>query len=490
MLLTLSTTHRPATDLGYLLHKNPARPQAFNLAFGTAHVLYSEADDDRCTAALMLEIDPVALVRRRGGGRGGWGGSQSSPSFSLGHYVNDRPYAASSFLSVALAQVYGSALAGRSKERAALVETSIPLTATLAALPCRGGEVFLRQLFEPLGYTVMAERHPLDAQFPEWGEGVYFTVTVEATVRLKDLLSHLYVLVPVLDDEKHYYVGDAEVEKLLRHGEHWLSSHPQREVITKRYLKRRGSLVRQAMERLVADEVVLADDAQHAAAAEEEAVERPMSLNEQRMNTVLAALRSAGAKSVLDLGCGEGNLLRRLLEDKQFEQIVGVDVASRALEYAETKLKLDRLPPTKANRITLLQGSLTYRDRRLKVGGVAGEGGFDAACLVEVIEHLDPSRLAALERSVFAFIHPRTILVTTPNAEYNVNWETLPAGRFRHRDHRFEWTRSELRHWAEATAKRHGYTVRFVPVGPEDERTGPPTQMGVFERLEGTQPNV
>lgn len=485
MLLTLSTTHRPATDLGYLLHKNPARPQAFELSFGTAHVLYPEADEARCTAALMLEIDPVALVRKRRGGGGGWGGSQSSPSFSLGHYVNDRPYAASSFLSVAIAQVYGSALAGRSKERAELVETPMPLTATLAALPCRGGEAFLRQLFEPLGYAVTAERHPLDAQFPEWGEGVYFTVTLEATNRLKDLLSHLYVLVPVLDDEKHYYVGDAEVEKLLRHGEAgggWLANHPQREAITKRYLKRRGSLVRQAMERLVADEVALADEAQHAAAAEEEAVERPLSLNEQRMNTVLAALRSAGARSVLDLGCGEGNLLRRLLEDRQFERIVGVDVASRALEYAEAKLKLDRLPPAKAKRITLLQGSLTYRDRRLEAGGVGGDGGFDAACLVEVIEHLDPPRLAALERSIFEFIRPRTIVVTTPNAEYNVNWETLPAGRFRHRDHRFEWTRSEFRHWAEATVRRHGYTVRFIPVGPEDERTGPPTQMAVFER--------
>src|SRR5688572_8628351 len=213
MLLSIATAHRPATDLGFLLHKNPARPQAKELAFGTAHVFYPEASEDACTAVLMLEIDPIALMRGRAGG-----GSQSSPSFSLGQYVNDRPYAASSFLSVAIAQVYGSALAGRSRERQELADMPLPLTAMLTAVPCRGGESFLRRLFEPLGYTVKAEQHPLDEQFPEWGEGIYFTVTLEHALRLSDLLSHLYVLIPVLDGDKHYYVGEDEVAKLLRHG--------------------------------------------------------------------------------------------------------------------------------------------------------------------------------------------------------------------------------------------------------------------------------
>lgn len=474
MLLSIATTREPATDLGFLLHKNPARPQMKELAFGTAHVFYPRADVDLCTASLMLEVDPISLIRRPGRG------SQSSPSFSLGQYVNDRPYAASSFLSVAIAQVYGSALAGRSKERPELAEAPIPLTARLMAVPCRGGEEFLRRLFEPLGYVVAAQQHALDERFPEWGEGLYFTVTLEQSIRLSDLLSHLYVLIPVLDAEKHYYVGEDEVAKLLRHGEGWLAQHPEKEVIARRYLKRRESLVRQALERLVADEVPLIDEAQHIAAQEEAAVEKPLSLNEQRMSTVLSVLKSGGARSVLDLGCGEGGLLRRLLDDRQFEQIVGVDVSSRALEFAEDKLKLDRLPPAKAQRIRLLQGSLTYRDRRLERGGLAGADGFDAACLVEVIEHLDPARLAALERVVFEFIHPRMAIVTTPNAEYNVNWESLPAGRFRHRDHRFEWTRVEFQTWAASVATRFGYSIRYLVIGPEEERTGPPTQMAVF----------
>ncbi len=465
MLLTITTTRAPATDLGYLLHKNPDRPQAKQLAFGTAHVFYPEATDARCTAALLLEVDPVALVRGRGG-------AQSSPSFSLGQYVNDRPYAASSLMSVAIAQVFGSALAGTSRERAEVAAAPLPLTATVAPLPCRGGEGFLRRLFEPLGYAVTAEHHPLDPAFPDWGEGPYFTVTLTATVRLADLLGHLYVLIPVLDDQKHYFVGPDEVSKLLRHGERWLAAHPERDAIADRYLKRRRALVRDALERLSPDDPA-ADEADEKA-SEEQAVEKPIRLNRQRMEAVMAELKASGAASVLDLGCNTGTLLRDLLADRQFTRIVGVDVSTGALEVAESRLNLDRLPPAQRGRIELWQGSLTYRDARL--------GGFDAAAVVEVIEHLDPPRLGAFERSIFGSARPRVVVVTTPNAEYNVRFETLPAGQFRHRDHRFEWPRAEFQSWALGVAERHGYAVRFEPIGPVDERLGPPTQMGVFAR--------
>ncbi|HEY8599473.1 MAG TPA: 3' terminal RNA ribose 2'-O-methyltransferase Hen1 [Thermomicrobiales bacterium] len=459
MFLTITTTHHPATDLGYLLHKHPAKLQSFALAFGQAHVFYPEASDERCTAALLLEIDPISLVRGRGA--------------TLDQYVNDRPYVASSFLSVAIAEVFRSALAGNSKERAAVVDQPLPLRATIAALPCRGGDELLERLFVPLGYAVAAESQALDPRFPEWGESPYRVMTLTGAVRLRDLLTHLYVLIPVLDNEKHYYVGDDEVEKLLRRGEGWLAAHPERDLIARRYLKYQRSLTDEALSRLVPDESAAPDSVADQHADEEEA-ERRISLNEQRIGAVVAAIKGSGARRVLDLGCGEGRLLVALLKNTEATEIVGVDVAHGALARARERLRLDRLPPRQAARITLLQGALTYRDERLV--------GFDAAAVVEVIEHLDPPRLAAFERVLFDHARPTTVALTTPNADYNVRWPSLRAGRFRHRDHRFEWSRAEFGSWAERVAATHGYGVRFLPIGPEDPEVGPPTQMAVFTR--------
>lgn len=467
MLLQLTTTHHPATDLGYLLRKNPGRPQSFDLSFGKAHVFYPEASEDRCTVALLVEVDPVGLVRNRRGPEGEGG--------LLDRYVNDRPYAASSFLSVAIAEVFGSAMAGTdSKDRPGLSETALPLRAELPAVPCRGGADFLRRLFEPLGYRVSAERLPLDTHFPEWGESPCHRVKLEATLPLHQLLSHLYVLMPVLDNDKHYWVGDDEVAKLLRHGEGWLAQHPERDTITRRYLKHQRSLVDDALAQLADGNDPTPDATAKQQAQEEAVIETTLRLNEQRLGSVCAALKASGAQAVLDLGCGEGRLLRLLLKERQFARIVGLDVSHRALEMASENLHYDRLPSLQKERIKLLHGSLMYRDERL--------AGFDAAAVVEVVEHLDPPRLAAFERVLFDCAKPKTIILTTPNREYNVKWESLPAGKLRHGDHRFEWTRIEFQDWAKRLAERFGYTVHFLTVGPEDAAVGSPTQMGVFER--------
>jgi 3' terminal RNA ribose 2'-O-methyltransferase Hen1 len=427
------------------------------LSFGMGYVFYPEATEQRCTAALLVEVDPVGLVRGRG---------PAGEGHQLEQYVNDRPYAANSFMSVAMGRMLATAMSGRSKDRPELAGMAIPLTVHLPAIAVRGGMELVKRLFEPLGYAVELQGALLDQYFPEWGESPYFAVTIAGTARLQDLLTHLYVLIPVLDNEKHYWVADDEIEKLLKRGEGWLGAHPERELIVSRYLKQRRSLAREALSRLLVEEP--ADDD----AAPILEPERRLTLHDQRLQAVSAALKDSGAKRVVDLGCGEGKLLKLLMAERQFETLLGMDVSWRALEIAKDRLKLEQMPERQRARIELIQGSLTYRDSRL--------AGFDAAAVVEVIEHLDAARLAAFERIVFEFARPGFIALTTPNAEYNALFASLPVGEFRHGDHRFEWTRTEFEFWAKSVAERFGYGVRFEAVGPVDEVLGAPSQMAVF----------
>ncbi len=464
MLLTITNSQSSADDLSYLLHKHPDRLQTFSTSFGSAHVFYPVSTATCCSAAVLLDVDPIGLIRSRKG--------KGAPTFALQQYVNDRPYVISSFMSVTLSKVLGSALSGRCERRPELVEKPLALRVELSVLPCRGGESFLRSLFEPLGYTVEAERLPLDERFADWGLSSYYRVVLSRHCPLHEFLSHLYVLIPVLDDEKHYWVSDDEVGKLLRKGETWLAEHPQKEIITRRYLRYQPRLMKRALTEL--GELDSADEAQAAGDRAESRLEQPLRLNDLRYETVLEQVKESQPRSVVDFGCGEGKLLKQLLSVKNLDRVVGVDVSVRALEVAASRLRLDRLPERQRQRIALLHGSLMYRDTRLD--------GFDVGCLVEVIEHLDPARLAALERVVFECARPTRVIVTTPNVEYNALFPTLEAGRFRHADHRFEWSRVEFQSWASGIGNRFGYRVAFGGVGKVDADLGWPTQMGVFDR--------
>ena len=462
MLLTITTTHRPATDLGFLLMKHADNVHSVELSFGRAALFYPEASEERCTAAITLEVDAVELVRGKGN--------------IEDQYVNDRPYAASSLLSVALGRLLNTAMGGRSKLRQELADQALPLEAVITPLPARGAADLLARLFEPLGYTVEANPIALDPAHPEWGDSPYVSLKLGGEVRLAALLTHLFVLIPVLDNNKHYYVGEAEVEKLLRKGEGWLETHPERELIVRRYLRGFGGLVRKARQQL--DERVEAEDAEEHAQRDsaEEAIEKPIRLNDQRMERVVTLIRELGAASVLDLGCGEGRLLRELLKISGLGKITGVEVAPRVLAGAGDRLKLDHMPDIKRQRIELLQGSLVYRDDRLK--------GFDVAAVIEVIEHMEAERLPAFEAAIFGHARPGAVIVTTPNREYNELFEGMKPDAMRHPDHRFEWTRAQFRHWAASVGLAHGYAVRFYGIGNEDPAHGHPTQVAVFTRAE------
>ena len=478
MLLTITAEGENAAALSFLLHKHPDKLQQVELSVGVASIFYPECGKEKVTAALLLDIDPIGMVRNAKNFAG--------KDFLLGQYVNDRPYVASSFMSSAISKAFSSAMNGSCKEHPEFIDMPLALTAKISVLPApRGGELLIKRLFEPLGYTVEAERHLLDTQFSEWGYGKYFTLTLKNTLALKDLLWHLYVLIPVLDNEKHYFITQNEVEKLLQKGKGWLEQHPEREIIVSRYLINLKSLVRSAFEVLQAVEDGIIPDTDNEAEQDElRKIEDPAAAHTQlqkvkkerlhdiRLRLVAEKLKQSGAASVIDLGCGDGKLLRLLLKEKQFTRIAGTDVSYSELEKSQDKLHWNEMPEKQRERLSLFQSSLTYRDKRFS--------GFDAVAVVEVIEHLDPNRLPALEKSLFTYAKPQTIVLTTPNREYNVRYENLSAGKVRHSDHRFEWTRSEFEAWAERVARENNYTVAFFPVGEEEKNIGAPSQMAVF----------
>lgn len=473
MLLTITYTGKQTQNLGYLLHKNPYRAQSFDLSFGHAYVFYPEVSDEITTAALLLDINPIDLARGKLGTRDG----------GLFDYVNDRPYVSSSFMSTALSRVFNTAMSGKCDKNQELADTPINLTACIHMLPCRGTEELPKEIFEPLGYTVETRTSILDEKFPEWGDSAYIDLTISGTVTLSSLLNHLYVLIPVFDKQKHYYVSEDEIEKLMKHGEGWLASHPARNKIVNRYFTMRRSFAHRAIDRLIESEPVDAEDldenaeeieAETEAAVPNEIKEKRISLNTRRLDAVKNAVIESGATSVIDLGCGECKLTSMLLEEKQIKRICAADVAVRALEKAKQNLRYDRMPPYKKDKLTLMQASLTYKDSRFS--------GYDAACIVEVIEHLDPLRIPAFERVVFEFAVPNTVVITTPNKEYNTHYEWLSEGNLRHNDHRFEWSRDEFAKWTDHICETFGYTVERSEIGDVDEEYGAPTQMGVFRK--------
>ena len=460
MLLTITYEGTHTQELGYLLHKNPGRAQQFELSYGKAYVFYPEVSDERTTAALLLDIDPLDLARGKAGSKDG----------GLFDYVNDRPYASTSFMSTAIARIFGTAMSGRCDKRQALADTPLHLTATIFSLKDGGDTELAEELFEPLGYEVRTERTKLDDSFPEWGISPYIDLTISGTVKLSELLNHIYVLIPVFDKQKHYYIAEDEIQKLLDHGEGWLAEHPYKEKITRRYFTARKSYARKALDILLADE--MPETADETESTEGREIRTP--LNTQRLETVMNAVLSCGASSVIDLGCGECRLTSLLLNEPQIKKVTACDVSVAELEKAAQRLHLDRMQPYKKNKLTLMQASLTYRDKRFE--------GYDCACVVEVIEHIEPMRIPAFERSVFEFAAPKTVILTTPNKEYNAKYEHMQENALRHGDHRFEWTRAEFRAWTAHICERFGYTCEISGIGDNDEKYGTPTQMGVFTK--------
>ena len=455
MLLTVTTSSPPATELGWLLHKHPDKVQRFDVKGGQAHVLYPEVSEARCTCALIVDIDPVTLVRGKPGSAG---------AGVVRDYVNDRPYTANSITAAAMCEVFRSALNGRCEGRERVATTPLALEATLASVRLGAGAERIGRLWGALGWEV--EVTPVDGT----GEDAKFA---QLTLRgerhtLGALLRQLAVLVPAMDGRKHHYVSANDIEVLVRRGAEWLGEHPDREWIAKRFLNRQQTLAEAALERLAPEE---GEDDPETGETRMRANALRVPLQKARIETVRTRLIERGARRIVDVGCGEGALVRALMSEPAVEEVIGVDASTTALERAEHRMR--RAPEAQRAKVKLVHGPGGAVDPRWRA--------CDAVALVETIEHIDPECWPSVERCVFEVAQPATVIVTTPNREYNPLYGIAPGTR-RHRDHRFEWTREEMRAWCEATAERYGYTVEIEGIGAVDPEHGAPTLMGVFTR--------
>ncbi len=460
MVLNIKTTGENANNLGFLLHKHPSRYQTETLPYGTVHMFYPEISKELCSFVMFVEINSIALARTTK--------DNYSATFKLGHYVNDRPYVASSFLTTVISKFLGSALNGKCNKHPNLVEEQFSLEIEVSVVKSIKGKLQIANFFEPLGYKVSVEEKQLDSSNLNWGVSSYFNLKLEHnSITISDLLSHLYVLLPVLDNNKHYYVSEDEVEKLLNKGETWLKNHPAKELITKKYLKFKKSYTQLALEQL-SEEIITETNN-----ISQQTDIKKTSLHQIRLETVVETFKALHVKTIVDLGCGEGKLLKLLLKEAQFQNILGMDISYRSLEIAKKRLYWDTLSEYQKQKIKLIHGSLNYKDQRIS--------GFEGAALVEVIEHLDKPRLESLEQVVFKYAKPQYIIVTTPNREYNVLFEGLKEGQMRHQDHRFEWTRKEFEMWGSRIAETFNYEVTYKPLGEINEQYGGPSQMAIFK---------
>lgn len=459
MLINITVTGENAKALSYILWKNPEH--IFDREFSSGHVVvfFSEYSDQKATASMLVLVDTVGMVRSE------WGKMSSS-------YVDHRPYAASSITSVALKEAYSSAFAGKSEtaEIDAIIKQKLPVEIELSSVWTKGGVQNVHDFFEPINYAVKAEKLPYESKWLKSDSNV-FNITLTGMQTIPDLLRHLYVLLPALDNKKHYFVDGNEIAKLLSHGEGWLETHPHKERIVSRYLIHRHNLIEEALEQLTED--ILDEDTEEGT---EEAVERPIRLQEERLQTALAVLRTLDPAPLKlgDLGCGSGDFIRLIENDRAFPEVIGMDVSSKALQLAEKRLHLDRRNAWQMPKISFIHGSLVYKDSRLK--------GLDAILLLEVIEHIDAAKLPIIEYNIFEFLSPGYVFVSTPNQEYNSLFPSIEKNALRHRDHRFEWTRNEFKQWSDAIAVKYSYEVEFFNIGPCDDNLGAPTQMAVFKK--------
>ena len=446
MLLTIACNGPDATDLSWLLHKRPDRFQKFDLGYGNAFIFFPEYARDRCTACLLLEIRSDSLNELCKAKDGEF------------QYVNSRQYLSSSLLSAAIGRAFSSALKGVCQDKPSLVDKSYDIEIRISSFSCRINPDFIERILAPLGYGIEWEELQKEEDYLDGGFS-YGDLHLRIHATLQNVLSHLYILFPVFDRQTHVWLGETQLQKFIRHSQKWLGEHPEKRLIINEYFGPAADL-RYRMLELFGALRNQDDNPQYA------------SLNYARQSAIDGVLAASGAKSVIDLGCGNASLLSYLHEKDTYEKLAGMDVSAKNIESARKKLGSSFLH-TRATP-DLFIGSLTYSDKRIF--------GYDAAILSEVIEHFETERMDSIMRIILSEARPKLFVMTTPNKTYNHEFPFLEPGAFRHPDHRHEFDKNEFSEFCERYASMFDYDFEMSHIGEELSEVGAPTLMGIFKK--------
>jgi 3' terminal RNA ribose 2'-O-methyltransferase Hen1 len=447
MQLTIQASGDNVQAISYLLAKNPNNLYERNHKGHLVRLFYSKFTETELEVTIFVTPDPIEMVKN------------NSNSYDITHYINDREFAVSSIFCSFIRSALGTALNGQPKEEH-LKWVNHPFSFNFEFGPVVSSlsDEKLMNLFEPIGYEVTINRPEIEYSFPIKTKSSARYLSIKGMKTLQEGLRHLFVLIPVIDNYKHYFIDEKEIEKLERYGEGWLEQHPLRDLIYRQALRFKEiySLVENSSK-------------------DEKKVEpvKKVRLNELRYEKIVNAVSQMKPRSVVDFGSGEGKLSVQLGFVEGITEILAVEPSEsaslKALErFNKVKNKEKFVIPE------LLWGSLFYYDERLK--------DKDVIILCEVIEHIDETRLPKAMDTLLHDYQPGALIITTPNREYNELYDM--EEHLRHNDHRFEWTRAEFRQWCTERNYSNDYELLFDGIGEEHPSHGFPTQMCIFKRKE------
>ncbi|MGE6488602.1 3' terminal RNA ribose 2'-O-methyltransferase Hen1 [Paenisporosarcina sp. NPDC076898] len=447
MQLSIQASGDNVQAISYLLSKNPNNLYERNHKGHLVRLFYSKFTETELEVTIFVTPDPIELVKN------------NSNSYDITHYINDREFAVSSIFCSFIRSALGTALNGQPKEEH-LMWVNHPFSFNFEFGPVVSSlsDEKLMNLFEPIGYEVTINRPEIEYSFPIKTKSSARYLSIKGMKTLQEGLRHLFVLIPVIDNYKHYFIDEKEIEKLERYGEGWLDQHPLRDLIYRQALRFKEiySLVENSSK-------------------DEKKVEpvKKVRLNELRYEKIVNTVSQMKPRSVIDFGSGEGKLSVQLGFVEGITEILAVEPSEaaslKALErFNKVKNKEKFVIPE------LLWGSLFYYDERLK--------DKDVIILCEVIEHIDETRLPKAMDTLLDDYQPPALIITTPNREYNELYDM--EEHLRHNDHRFEWTRAEFRQWCTERNHSNDYELQFDGIGEEHASHGFPTQMCIFKRKE------